>query len=129
MAGSGTVLRQALALGHRAIGFDMDPLAVLMSRVWTSPIDETALDLELQAVMKAAATVDLRSQSRHWHDAETRACAQLWFKGPQRRALPRLAYVIDRPRPRRPTPHRPVALGHHCSRHRRWLVAKAQAGR
>lgn len=33
MAGSGTVLRQALALGHRAIGFDMDPLAVLMSRV------------------------------------------------------------------------------------------------
>src|SRR3546814_720132 len=73
MAGSGTVLRQALALGHRAIGFDMDPLAVLMSRVWTSPIDETALDLELKAVMKAAATVDLRSHSLHWHDEETRA--------------------------------------------------------
>src|SRR3546814_15491996 len=65
MAGSGTVLRQALALGHRAIGFDMDPLAVLMSRVLTSPVDEPALELELKAVMKAEAPVDMRSQRPH----------------------------------------------------------------
>ena len=31
MSGSGTVLRQSLLLGHRAIGFDLDPLAVLIS--------------------------------------------------------------------------------------------------
>ena len=37
MAGSGTVLRAAAELGHRAIGFDLDPLAVLMARVWTTP--------------------------------------------------------------------------------------------
>src|SRR3546814_5256819 len=97
-------------LGHRAIGFDMDPLAVLMNRVWTSPIDETALDLELKAVMKAAATVDLRSHSLHWHDEETRAFVKFWFDGPQRRALTRLAYVIDRRRRRRPSEQRRVAL-------------------
>jgi DNA modification methylase len=35
MSGSGTVIRQAAEMGHRPIGFDMDPLAVLMSQVWT----------------------------------------------------------------------------------------------
>jgi hypothetical protein len=40
MAGSGTVLRQATDLGHRAVGFDMDPLAVLMTRVWTTAVEE-----------------------------------------------------------------------------------------
>lgn len=35
MAGSGTVLRHATELGHKAIGFDLDPLAVLMTQVWT----------------------------------------------------------------------------------------------
>lgn len=39
MAGSGTVLRVAADLGHRALGFDVDPLAVLMTKVWTTPID------------------------------------------------------------------------------------------
>jgi tRNA G10 N-methylase Trm11 len=36
MAGSGTVVRHASELGLRAVGFDLDPLAVLMSRAWTS---------------------------------------------------------------------------------------------
>lgn len=36
MSGSGTVLRMAAEHGHRALGFDMDPLAVLMARVWTT---------------------------------------------------------------------------------------------
>ncbi|MBL8261059.1 MAG: hypothetical protein JNM58_01440 [Xanthomonadaceae bacterium] len=95
MAGSGTVLRQALALGHRAIGFDMDPLAVLMSRVWTAPINEDVIDRELRALMSAAAAVDLRSQRLHWHDAETREFVRYWFDAPQRRALTRLAIVLD----------------------------------
>src|SRR5947199_8847235 len=42
MMGSGTVLRHAVEFGHKAIGFDMDPLAILMSRVWsTSVLDST----------------------------------------------------------------------------------------
>src|SRR5437764_985997 len=37
MAGSGTVLRHAAERGHTAVGRDLDPLAVLMARVWTTP--------------------------------------------------------------------------------------------
>src|SRR5882724_10366844 len=36
MMGSGTVLAMARLLGHRGIGYDVDPLAVLISRVWTT---------------------------------------------------------------------------------------------
>src|SRR5229473_8124664 len=39
MAGSGTVLAVARSKGHRTIGFDIDPLSVLISRVWTTSID------------------------------------------------------------------------------------------
>jgi len=43
MMGSGTVIRQASDLGLTAIGFDVDPLAVLMSRVWTTPVDDSVV--------------------------------------------------------------------------------------
>src|SRR5947199_7915105 len=39
MMGSGTVLSVARSKGHHAIGVDIDPLAVLISRVWTTAID------------------------------------------------------------------------------------------
>src|SRR6266446_9945850 len=38
MAGSGTVLAVARANGHRAFGVDLDPLAVLLARVWTRTV-------------------------------------------------------------------------------------------
>jgi tRNA G10 N-methylase Trm11 len=39
MMGSGTVLAMARKCGHRAIGVDLDPLAVLLAKVWTSAAD------------------------------------------------------------------------------------------
>jgi len=98
MSGSGTVLRQALALGHQAIGFDMDPLAVLMSRVWTTPIDDCVVERELSSLVTEASQVDLRWQKLHWHDQETKEFVQFWFDVPQRRALARLAFVLDKRR-------------------------------
>lgn len=127
MAGSGTVLRQALALGHRAIGFDMDPLAVLMSRVWTTPIDEAVLDREVLAIMEAAICVDLRSQALHWHDDETRAFVHYWFDAPQRRELTRLAYVLDDMRARRLSEARQAALDVMSIALSRLIVTKEQA--
>ncbi|MBL9213986.1 MAG: hypothetical protein JNG83_00780, partial [Opitutaceae bacterium] len=38
MMGSGTVLAVARSLGHRAVGVDLDPLAVLISTVWTTAL-------------------------------------------------------------------------------------------
>jgi hypothetical protein len=98
MVGSGTVVRQALALGHRAIGFDMDPLAVLMSRVWTSPIDGEAVEDELENLIQEADAVDLRTERLDWHDAETTEFVHYWFAAKQRRALTRLAVVLARRR-------------------------------
>src|SRR5688572_23760943 len=34
MAGSGTTLVAAQAKGHNSVGFDRDPLSVMMARVW-----------------------------------------------------------------------------------------------
>jgi DNA modification methylase len=98
MAGSGTVLRQAMTLGHNAIGFDMDPLAVLMSQVWTTRVAAQVVQHELNGVLDEASQVDLRVERAHWHDDETRAFIEFWFAGPQRRALTRLAIVLDRRR-------------------------------
>jgi hypothetical protein len=98
MVGSGTVVRQALALGHRAIGFDMDPLAVLMSRVWTSPIDAASVEHELDLLVTEAAEVDLRTTTLPWHDAETTEFVHYWFAPTQRRSLTRLAAVLARRR-------------------------------
>ena len=43
MSGSGTVLAVARLKGHHAIGIDMDPLAVLISRVWTTEVDSKTI--------------------------------------------------------------------------------------
>ncbi|WP_320201769.1 DNA methyltransferase (plasmid) [Agrobacterium sp. rho-13.3] len=98
MSGSGTVLRQALALGHHAIGFDMDPLAVLMSRVSTTEIDPACVQTELIDLLAEADFVDLRTERLDWQDAETKAFIKYWFAQPQRRELARLAVVLARRR-------------------------------
>lgn len=98
MTGSGTVLRQAMALGHNAIGFDMDPLAVLMSRVWTTHVAAQVVRNELTDVLDEASEVDLRVEQPRWHDEETRAFIEFWFARQQRLALTRLAIVLDRRR-------------------------------
>lgn len=98
MAGSGTVLRQALSLGHSAIGFDMDPLAVLMSRVWTSHFDANAGQAELMSVLEEAACTDLRRVRLQWQDEETLQFIRYWFGDQQRRDLTRIAAAFDRRR-------------------------------
>src|SRR4051812_22351117 len=54
MMGSGTVLAVARANGHRAFGFDIDPLAVLLARVWTTAIDLNVFLDKADDVLKRA---------------------------------------------------------------------------
>jgi tRNA G10 N-methylase Trm11 len=97
MSGSGTVLRQALSLGHNAIGFDMDPLAVLMSRVWTTPVNDAIIANEFTSVLADAQRIDLRSTTLPCQrDQETADFVRFWFYNPQRRDLTRLATALDR---------------------------------
>ena len=102
MAGSGTVLRHATELGHQAIGRDLDPLAILMSKVWTTPVDRALVERRLSRLLKVAAGAEAKSQSLPWidDDAETRAFTEFWFGEAQRKDLRRLASALQTGMPR-----------------------------
>ena len=95
MSGSGTVLRAAAELGHRALGFDLDPLASLMARVWTTPIKVASLTKAAERVVQKART--LKDPHLPWIDEceETKEYIRFWFCRKQIRVLRRLALVID----------------------------------
>jgi hypothetical protein len=99
MCGSGTVLRAALAAGRTAIGFDVDPLAVLMSRVWTGgPLEE----LESTANSVVSRSLSGAVQPRlEWMDSdrETSEFVSFWFGRDQQHDLRRLAISIEKAEP------------------------------
>lgn len=93
MCGSGTVLSVAAARGHDATGVDLDPLAVLMSKVATSTLDTNACDLTRERVITAAESD--RKRRMPWSDSETTEFAEYWFGKPQRLQLARLSRAIE----------------------------------
>lgn len=100
MMGSGTVLALARANGHKAIGVDIDPLAVLISRVWTTAVD-TRETLGAAADALAFARVVYTSLPvaqayPETADQETREFMRYWFDGRSRRQLTALASAIAR---------------------------------
>lgn len=96
MVGSGTVIRHASDRGLQAIGFDMDPLAVLMSRVWTTPVDDKSIADTYGHVRELALAADPRSVDLPWidKDEETHKFVQYWFGKPQAEALRCWAWAI-----------------------------------
>lgn len=98
MVGSGTVIHQALIKGHKAIGFDLDPLAVLMSRVATQTFcHDTYLDA-LDMLLRRAQSKKLRKAELPWidRDLETREFIDFWFGERQSFELRRIAFVLVR---------------------------------
>ena len=95
MVGSGTSIRAAVESGHRAIGIDMDPLAVLLARVWTRPIDVPKIRAKALALLEEAES--LRRYRVPWiaDDPETKAFVESWFAEKQRRDLGRIALTLD----------------------------------
>ena len=95
MAGSGTVLRHAAELGHVAIGRDLDPLAVLMSRVWNTSFNSEKLEQRLCLIRKRAKELS-PSIELPWidEDAETRDFVDFWFAKQQQGPLRRIAFVL-----------------------------------
>jgi SAM-dependent methyltransferase len=93
MCGSGMVLKAAADAGHRSFGFDVDPLAVLMSTVWVSPPPKDLEDCAARVVRKAATLVD---PALEWIDAdsETADFVNFWFAEAQQRDLRRLSRVL-----------------------------------
>lgn len=102
MMGSGTVLAVARSKGHKAIGIDIDPLAVLIARVWTRAIDAAATkDKATQVLARARMNFsDLPARNAYpiGADDETKKFARFWFDDYSRRQLSSLALAISRVR-------------------------------
>ncbi|WP_296528128.1 hypothetical protein [Phenylobacterium sp.] len=94
MSGSGTVLRQATELGHSAYGFDVDPLSVLMARVWTSPANDQKIGELNDALLGISG--DLRPPPLEgFVDTETCKFIRYWFCQPQIEVLTRLSSALS----------------------------------
>jgi tRNA G10 N-methylase Trm11 len=112
MAGSGTVVRHASELGLRAVGFDLDPLAVLMSRAWTTRVDTEQAQKLANKVIALAEAIDLSEISLPWIDAdqETKKFVSYWFGKKQRNGLRRLAFAFQKFDARRKSKNDAAAL-------------------
>lgn len=99
MVGSGTALAIARANGHRCIGFDVDPLAVLISRVWTRTIDPREVRQQAGQVLERARRIATDLMSRDAYpvaaDLETRAFLRYWFDDYVRPQLAALSMAIS----------------------------------
>src|SRR5262245_37955373 len=69
MLGSGTTLAVARALGHKALGFDTDPLAVLISRAWCEDVDAAHLRRSARRVLHRAKLIAGRLRMRDAYPA------------------------------------------------------------
>jgi len=96
MAGSGTVLRVAAESGIAAIGCDSDPLAVLISSVWTTPVNsEDIVPAAKELVARADALTPGECTFSWQEDAETKAFIDFWFANGQRDALTKLSACLQ----------------------------------
>lgn len=97
MMGSGTVVRQALEFGHDALGYDFDPLAVLMTKTWTTEVADADIDAMLREVMNEVASLGETVPVLDWQrDKETAGFVEFWFHDAQRGDLARIASVLSR---------------------------------
>lgn len=102
MAGSGTTLAVARALGLRALGFDTDPLAVMMANAWSLDCDEHRLKAKALDIVDRAADVARNTSIREAYprtaDDETKSFLRYWFDGRSRKELMGLSTAIGRVR-------------------------------
>lgn len=96
MAGSGTSLHIAAKHGCRAIGRDVEPLALLLSGVWNLGIKEENVLRMANSLIEQVRTS--KSRLVPWFDAETKAYADFWFAERQQDNLGKLAIAITEPK-------------------------------
>lgn len=97
MAGSGTVLRTISELGYNGIGFDIDPLSVLMSKAWTTPINEKFFLQKTNQIINNADSTKAKSIHLPWidNDQETKDFIRFWFGPKQITDLRKLSFYIN----------------------------------
>tara|TARA_R110002124_G_C8958790_1_gene513885 strand:- start:2665 stop:3786 length:1122 start_codon:yes stop_codon:yes gene_type:complete len=85
MCGSGTSLKIAADLGIRAVGVDLDPMATLISSVWSRNFETDSLETKLKLIVHAAR--DFESSAPITSCAETNNFIAFWFGPKQAAAL------------------------------------------
>ena len=98
MAGSGTTIVAARLYGHRALGFDTDPLALLIAKASSSDINPGHLRrLAIHVLEDAQRRYRLLTTGTAYPkcaDEETRAFIRFWFDEVNRRQLTALSASI-----------------------------------
>lgn len=102
MSGSGTTVVAARYYGHRAFGFDTDPLALLIAKASAADLDAEHLrTLGSRVLSRAKDSVRFLSSRAAYpigSNSETRAFIRFWFDTANRRELAALAASIARTR-------------------------------
>lgn len=100
MMGSGTVVALAQAHKHRAFGVDIDPLAALISKVWTVSVDHNKARNKAQEVLRRSKVLcdglSLADAYPRSATPETKRFVRYWFDGYSRKQLAALAVTISR---------------------------------
>lgn len=101
MMGSGTTILEAFLLNRKAIGFDIDPLAVRLGKIKTSPFKVSPENTSLientlitaQKLMSDDKTVEDEMQNRF--DQETKNFIDYWFLPQTQKELMSLLMAIE----------------------------------
>jgi DNA modification methylase len=99
MMGSGTTIFVARALGNNAIGFDTDPLALTIAKVWCGDLNPEKLRRAVEQVCRRAEkswrSISLRTAYPTRADDETKSFVRYWFDGRNRKQLAALSALIE----------------------------------
>jgi DNA modification methylase len=99
MLGSGTTAVVARMKGHKAIGFDTDPLALLIAKSWVSNLNPKHFRSVAKRVLAEAKTkyqsLKIGDAYPPGADSETKAFIRFWFDATNRRQLAALAASIS----------------------------------
>ncbi len=98
MTGSGTTLVAARLRGHEAVGFDRDPLAVLIASTWVADIETERFTTKAAEVLERAERRSTKLTAKcgfpDGADDETKEFIRYWFDTDNRKQLTALATSI-----------------------------------
>ncbi|MBN2092191.1 site-specific DNA-methyltransferase [candidate division KSB1 bacterium] len=101
IAGSGTTILEAFISNRRAVGFDIDPLAIKLARVKTAPLDKKRVAEYAKSIYKNSWQMlqdhheNLSSLLLSRFDAKTREFLDYWFLPQTQIELGALLYQIN----------------------------------
>lgn len=96
MVGSGTTLKIACMKGCRGIGFDVDPMALLIARVWNTPVEiQQVIHIATDLIQKAYDMLEVPVLNWIDNDKETIEFIHFWFAEKQQSDLKKLSYLIS----------------------------------